>query len=391
MGRLIRRLVASGAALAAPAWLVGCGQDAAGRAAQQDETGVASAHAAAPAHHFDVRRIVSGLNRPTYVGAAPGDTNALWVLEQAGRVVRIEDAQPKTALDISDLVSTGTESGLLGVAFHPGFAANRRLFLHWSDLQGDTRVAEFRAAPDRRSILPRPVRELLWVDQPEENHKGGQLAFGPDGRLYVGLGDGGGAFDPGRTAQDLNQLLGKIIATDVDAEVPRWDVVITGLRNPWRFWFDPALSEMWVADVGQDSVEEINRLRVELDEPPKNLGWSAYDGTRKLAGHELDRSGELVVPVLTYGREEGCAVIGGFVYGGAQLPKLVRRYLFGDFCSGSVWSVKGTPDVGATDVQRERAKVPMLAHIGEDADGEIVFASASGSLYRAVPPVPGTG
>ena len=350
------------------------------------ETGAA---AAGWAHHFDVQRIVSGLHRPTYVGAAPGDTQALWVLEQAGRVVRLEGGGLMVALDITNLVSTGTEAGLLGVAFHPQFATNRRLFLHWTDMQGDTRIAEFRAKPDGRSIDPRPIRELLWVDQPEENHKGGQLAFGPDGRLYLGLGDGGGAFDPRRHAQDPSQLLGKVVATDVDAEVPNWEVIIMGLRNPWRFWFDPALGEIWVADVGQDKAEEVNRVRLELDEPPKKLGWSAYEGNHKLAGYKLDRRSELVKPVHTYSHEEGCAVIGGFMYGGTQFPELVRRYVFGDFCSGSLWSLKGTPDMGATDLRRERAKVPMLAHIGEDADGEIVFASASGSLYRPVPPSPG--
>jgi glucose/arabinose dehydrogenase len=249
-------------------------------------------------------------------------------------------------------------------------------------------VAEFRAEPDGRSLDPRPVRDLLWVDQPEENHNGGQLAFGPDGRLYLGLGDGGGAFDSRRTAQDPAHLLGKIVAADVDAEIARWEVFVMGLRNPWRFWFDPALAEMWVADVGQDKVEEVNRIRVELDEPPKNLGWSAYEGTRNVAAHKLHRRGELVAPVHTYSHEEGCAVIGGFVYGGTQFPELVRRYLFGDFCSGALWSLKGTPDMGATDLRREQAKVPLLAHIGEDADGEIVLASASGSLYRAVHPTP---
>lgn len=380
MGGLRRGISSSTTVLAAALALAGCGGRAA-VSARSDATSTAEA----PAHHFDVKRIFSGLDRPTYVGAAPADPTALWVLEQPGRVVRVEGTQRGVALDISDLVSTGTESGLLGIAFHPAFATNRRLFLHWSDLGGDTRVGEFRADADGRSIHPRPVRELLWVAQPEENHRGGQLAFGPDGRLYVGLGDGGGAFDPRRTAQDPANLLGKVVATDVDADVPRWDVVLTGLRNPWRFWFDPALAEMWVADVGQDRVEEVNRVRLELDEPPKNLGWSAYEGTLKLAGHRLGGMGELVAPVHTYSHDEGCAVIGGLVYGGAQFPDLVRRYIFGDFCSGSLWSLRGTPDMGVTDLLRERAKVPLLSHIGEDADGEIVFASASGSLYRAVP------
>src|SRR5215217_1513258 len=160
---------------------------------------VATAHGSA--RHFDVERIASGLDRPVWVGAAPGDPEALWVLEQSGRVIRIEGGERRTLLDLSGHVLVGAEQGLLGIAFDPGFARNHRLFLHWSDPKGDTRVAEFRTRADG-AIDPIPVKAMLAVDQPEENHNGGQLAFGPDGRLYLGLGDGGGAFDPRRSAQD---------------------------------------------------------------------------------------------------------------------------------------------------------------------------------------------
>jgi glucose/arabinose dehydrogenase len=339
------------------------------------------------AHNFDVERVATGLNRPLWVGAAPGDPDALWVLEQPGRIVRIEGERRTTLLDISDQVLTGAEQGLLGIAFHPDFARGGRLFLHWSDRRGDTRVAEFRARPDR-TIAPRPVRQLLMVDQPEENHNGGQLAFGPDDRLYLGLGDGGGANDPRRTAQDPENLLGKLIAADVDARAPRWDVVLTGLRNPWRFWFDPALGEIWIGDVGQDAVEEIDRVQLELDEPPKNLGWSAFEGTRRLEGHDLERGGDLIWPVATYEHrdEGGCSVTGGLVYGGARLSGLVRRYVYGDYCAGTLWSLRGAPGGVAEDVRRERANVPLLTHIGTDSGGELVFASGQGDIYRAVPP-----
>jgi glucose/arabinose dehydrogenase len=337
------------------------------------------------AHHFDVERVAGGLDRPVWVGAAPGDAGALWVLEQPGRIVRLEGEQRTTVLDLSSEVRTGSEQGLLGIAFHPRFATNGRLFLHWSDREGDTRVAEFRTRADD-TIDPEPVRALLHVDQPEENHNGGHLAFGPDGRLYLGLGDGGGAYDPERTAQDPQQLLGKLIAVDADARDLHWDVVLTGLRNPWRFWFDPALGEIWIGDVGQDEVEEIDRVLLEPDEPPKNLGWSAYEGTRRIPGHELAATGELVWPVATYTHDEGgCSVTGGPVYGGDLLPGLVRRYVYGDFCSGALWSLRGTPPGGASDVRREQANVPQLTHIGTDADGELVLASAAGDIYRGVP------
>src|SRR5215203_1880250 len=249
------------------------------------------------AHHFDVRAFAKGLNRPTWVGGAPGD-DALWVLEQPGRVLRLDGGRRTVALDLTDRVKLGAEQGLLGIAFHPDWATDRRLYLHWSDPRGDTRVAEFHARRDG-TIDPTPLRELLQVDQPEENHNGGQLAFGPDGRLYLGLGDGGGAFDPRRTAQDPDDLLGKLIATRVDGP-PDWQVVLTGLRNPWRFWFDFALGEIWIGDVGQDEVEEVDRVLLELDEPPKNLGWSAFEGTERIGGHSLDPEGELIWPVAQY-------------------------------------------------------------------------------------------
>ncbi len=339
------------------------------------------------ASNFDVERVATGLNRPVWVGAAPGDPDALWVLEQPGRVIRIADVRRTTLLDISDQVLTGAEQGLLGIAFDPDFASTGRLFLHWSDPRGDTRVAEFRARRDR-TLEPRPVRQLLMLDQPEENHNGGQLAFGPDERRYLGLGDGGGAYDPGAAAQDPENLLGKLVAADVDAKAPRWEVVLTGLRNPWRFWFDPALGEVWIGDVGQDEVEEIDRVPLELDEPPKNLGWSAFEGTRRIDGHELDRGGDLVWPVATYehGDTGGCSVTGGLVYGGGRLPELARRYVYGDYCAGTLWSLRGAPGGRAEDVRREQANVPLVTHIGTDSDGELVFVSGAGDLYAAVPP-----
>jgi glucose/arabinose dehydrogenase len=376
---VLRALVAT--ALAAVAF-AGCG-DELGEVEHPEPAAEQGA-----AHNFDVQRIATGLNRPVWVGAAPGDPGALWVLEQPGRVVRIAGARRTTVLDLSSQVLTGAEQGLLGIAFHPDFATDRRLYLHWSDRRGDTRVAEFRASDDLRTIDARPRRQLLYVDQPEENHNGGQLAFGPDGRLYLGLGDGGGAFDPRRTAQDPKNLLGKLIAVDVERRMPRWSVVLIGLRNPWRFWFDPALGEVWIGDVGQDDVEEVDRVPLELDEPPKNLGWSAFEGTERVGGHDLNPAGDLVWPVAQYRHDDrgGCSITGGLVYGGARLPGLVRRYVYGDFCSGTLWSLRGTSKGRADDVRRERAVVPQLTHIGTDADGELVLASGSGDLYRAVAP-----
>jgi glucose/arabinose dehydrogenase len=329
------------------------------------------------AHGFDVERVATGLNRPTWVGVAPGDPDALWVLEQPGRVVRLHGAKRTTVIALQ--VTTSAEQGLLGLAFHPDYATNRRLYLHWSDGRGDTRVAEFRGR--------RRLRELLSVDQDEPNHKGGQLAFGPDGRLYLGLGDGGGAFDPGRRAQDPDDPHGKLLSTDIDATRPEWRTELIGLRNPWRFAFDPALGDVWIGDVGQDAIEEIDRVQLEPDEPPKNLGWSAFEGTERMPeGDDSLTGGELVWPVAQYTHADGCSVTGGYVYQGTRLPRLRGRYLYGDFCTGVLWSLRGAPEGRAADVRRERAAVPQLTHIGPDADGEPLFASAAGSIYRAVRP-----
>jgi glucose/arabinose dehydrogenase len=327
--------------------------------------------------HFALERIATGLVRPTWVGAAPGDPGALWVGEQPGRVIRIApDGDRRTVLDLRDEVRTGAEQGLLGLAFDPDFANNRRFVVHWSERRsGDTRVAEFTDGEPGR-------RRLLSLAQPEENHNGGQLAYGPDGRLYLGLGDGGGAFDPRETAQAQGNLLGKLIATE--AGRPKWEIVLSGLRNPWRFSFDAALNEVWIGDVGQDEIEEVDRVALEPDEPPKNLGWSAYEGTRSLDSHRLDTTGELVFPVATYTHEDGCSITGGVVYRGAALGKLSGRYVYGDFCSGALWTLRPRPDGRAEDVRREQAKAPQLTHIGTDSEGELVLATAAGDLLLAV-------
>ena len=353
--------------------LAGCGDDELPTAPFEPAT------ESGRAHHFDLERVATGLVRPTWVGAAPGDPDALWVLEQPGRVVRLQGDRQRTVLDISEEVRVGAEQGLLGIAFDPDFARNRRFVLHWSDPRGDTRVAQF-------TVGSRDRRELLHVEQPEENHNGGQLAYGSDGRLYLGLGDGGGAFDPHRTAQDPSSLLGKLIAADLRVPgEPKWEVVLSGLRNPWRFWFDTAMNEVWIGDVGQDRIEEIDRVPLEFDEPPKNLGWSAFEGADALKGHELDAGGELIWPVAVYTHDDGCSVTAGPVYRGPAIRSLSGRFVYGDFCSGALWTLRPTPAGRAEDVRREKAVAAQLTHIGTDADGELVLATADGSVHRATP------
>ena len=380
----MRRLVTS---IAAAAALVAAG--CSGGDPRDGIDPVDPATAKGERNSFAVQKVVTGLNRPTWAGVAPGDDDAIWVLEQPGRVVRLEGGRREVVIDLSGEVKLGAEQGLLGIAFHPDYDRNGRLYLHYSDKKGDTRVVEYTRKGDAR---PKRGRQLLFHEQPEENHNGGQLAFGPDGRLYLGLGDGGGAWDPNRNAQDLKSKLGKILAADVDASAtgaPRWQVVFYGLRNPWRFWIDTGLNEIWIADVGQDRVEEIDRSQIELDEPPKNFGWPGFEGSKRT---ERKRSvggpGELRWPVAAYEHDDGahCSVTGGVVYRGSEAPALSGRYVYGDFCSGVMWSLQPNPDGSVGDVRRETAKVPQITHIGTDARGELLLASAAGDIYTGRAP-----
>ena len=335
----------------------------------------------APAASLRLRPVAQGLVRPTSVAAPPGDPGALWVTEQTGRVVRIAGGDRRTVIDLSDRVSVGAEQGLLGLAFHPDFARTRAYFVNFTDRRGATRVVGFRVGDG-----PGRGRELLRVEQPEENHNGGMLLFAPDGRLMVGMGDGGGAFDAQDRAQDPAERLGKVLAADVDAPTVRWQPVLSGVRNPWRIWFDPALNEMWIGDVGQDSVEEIDRVAYEPDEPPKNLGWPAFEGDHRLDLERLADDAQPVAPVAVYGHDEGCSVTGGPIYRGRALDRLRGRYVYGDFCSGTLWSLRPEPALAVSDVRRERVRIPQLTTIATDGRGELVFATADGKLLRAVAP-----
>jgi glucose/arabinose dehydrogenase len=342
------------------------------------------ARAAGDARTLTLERIASGYVRPTWVGAAPGD-DALYVAEQTGRFVRRAHNVDQVVIDLSRETKVGGEQGLIGVAFAPDFARSGRLVLHHSDRNGDTRIIEVRVRDGRAD--PAAARVLLTVEQPEENHNGGALAFGPDGRLYVGLGDGGGAFDPQNAAQDPDSRLGKILAADIGGTgTPRWETVALGVRNPWRFAFDPALGELWIGDVGQDEIEEVNRIYPEPDEPPKNLGWPAREGSQVLDANRLVAGGELIGPVVEYTQDEGgCSVVGGVVYRGTRIPALRERYVYGDFCSGALWTLEPLPAGAVADVRREAAEAPQLTHIGTDARGELVIATGSGEILRAAP------
>jgi glucose/arabinose dehydrogenase len=322
--------------------------------------------------------IAKGLEAPLDVTSTPSEPDRLYVVEQPGRILIVEDGNvsPQPFLDISNEVVSGGEQGFLSVAFHPDFADNHLFFVDYTDLNGDTRVVEFRADGN----FAERKRELLFVDQPYANHNGGQLAFGPDGRLYVGMGDGGSGGDPENRAQNLGERLGKLLSLDVDDPGSDWRIEGYGLRNPWRFSFDRETGDLWIGDVGQGEWEEIDHTPRESP-GLENYGWDAFEGRHRFEDKEPNPRGRLVMPVAEYSHDHGCSVTGGFVYRGQRIPAAVGRYFYGDFCSGNVWSLSFAPG-DASDLTRHRLHVDALSSFGEDASGELYLLSLQGTLYR---------
>jgi glucose/arabinose dehydrogenase len=325
--------------------------------------------------------IASGLDRPVYVAAAPGEPGRLYVVGQAGVIQVLERGKRKDEpfLDISTLTSTSpkdafaSEQGLLSMAFAPDYATSGRFYVDYTDRDGHVSVVEYRARAGRAD--PGSAHRLLLVEKRNTDHNGGQLHVGPDGGLYVGIGDD----EEGPAhAQSLEpgDLLGKIVRLDDDG--PR--VVAYGLRNPWRFSFDRESGDLWIADVGEVGWEEVSR--VPGSEPrPANLGWAVYEGHEVGEGDdEPDGPGRLVWPTAVYGHEQGgCAVIGGYVYRGEAIPAARGRYFYGDYCAGTIWSVD--PDEPGR-VRHELDLGVTLASFGEDEAGELYFVSRTGSIFR---------
>ena len=339
----------------------------------------ATASAGAPGRETPrLELVVGGLSSPVDVAAAPGDRVSLYVAEQTGRVRVVRDGvvRREPFLDLSRRVRANGEQGLLGLAFHPGYAENGRLYVHYSDRRGDTRVVELRSDGER--ALPGSERELLHVEQPYENHNGGGLAFGPDGLLYLGLGDGGSAFDPEGRAQNPRSLLGKLLRVDVEEARPRWETVALGLRNPWRFAFAES-GDLYLADVGQDAWEEINVLPAG-ERGLVNFGWDLYEGPLRVEEGE-PAQGRLAGPIAAYPHGDECSVTGGRVYRGELVPSLRGRYLYGDYCSGRIWSLRWTGGEEA-EVREEPLSLPTLTAFGEGPDRELYLAAQSGALYR---------
>ena len=350
--------------------------------------------------------VTLGLSEPIGIANAGDGSGRLYVQERGGKIRVVEANGTLRAapfVDLTNRVLGGGERGLLGLAFHPNFETNRRLFVHYShEGDGATVISELTAAANGSTADPASERILLTMPDELSNHNGGQLAFGPNGYLYIGLGDGGGGGDPYGSGQNRQSLLGKILRIDVNgphvagkqyaipasnpyasggispgAGLP--EIWAYGLRNPWRFSFDRANGDLYIGDVGQGDWEEINR-QAGTSPGGENYGWNAYEGNHCYSSCQGVTA---VPPIAEYNHQFGCSVTGGYVFRGSRLPLLVGVYLYGDYCTGTIWTVPS--GVAAPDVRIVAATSLQISSFGEGEDGEIYLVDlGGGSIYRVV-------
>jgi glucose/arabinose dehydrogenase len=339
-------------------------------------------------------------SQPVDLAVRPGDP-ALYIVEQPGTVARSDGATATVVLDVGDLTDSNGEQGLLGLAFHP---SEPLAYVNYTAADsGATVVAEYSVADDG-TFDAASARTVLTLEQPYRNHNGGGLAFGPDGYLYIGTGDGGSGGDPERRASDANNPLGKLLRIDphpdpatgapymvppdnpfADGSAGAPEVWAIGLRNPWRFGFDPPTGDLWIADVGQNAIEEVNRVGPADDRPAgygADFGWSAFEGTERF-NEDVPEPAAHALPVLTYTHAEsrGCSVSGGTVYRGTSIPELVGWYLYSDYCAGVLWAL----DVaGGRNIVLADDLGPVTA-VRTGPDGEAYVLSHDGTVVRIIP------
>ena len=354
---------------------------------------------------LSVTKIADGLVRPTYLTHSADGAGRLYVLEQPGRIRVIEDGQLRAQpfLDITDRVgSSANEQGLLSIAFSPNYSQDRALYANYTDRRGATTVSRFTASADGQTADPGSEQVLLKVDQPYPNHNGGQIQFGPDGMLYIGMGDGGSAGDPQDFAQNVRSLLGKMLRIDVGrpdagrglaysipADNPAAfgaeaapEIWASGLRNPWRFSFDRNTGDLYIGDVGQNTVEEIN-FQPASSAGGENYGWKLREGFRPYAGG--GDSPAFTDPIHEYDRDQGCSVTGGYVYRGGAMPALDGVYVYADYCSGNVWGLRR--DASGNWINQALTQIPAtISSFGEDEAGELyVLDHGNGAVYKIGP------
>lgn len=352
-----------------------------------------------PSDSAALQLVSSALNSPVFVTAPPGDTARLFVVEQGGsiRVLHHDSLLAPPFLDVSGHIVSGGEQGLLSLAFHPSYAQNGRFFVYFTDTHGDTRVVRYQVSANPDVADSTSGDTILAVAQPFSNHNGGLLLFGPDGKLYIGLGDGGSSGDPLGNGQNLGSVLGKILRLDVDLPAPfvpadnpfvgttgaRGEIWLYGLRNPWRFSFDRTTADLYIGDVGQSAWEEVDVLP-SGSPGGENLGWNVMEGNHCYGSPSCDRTG-LVLPVTEYGHSDGCSITGGYVNRGSRVAALQGLYLYGDYCSGWVRSFRYAG--GQVTEAREWPALAVsggLSSFGEDPRGDLYLTTLSGKLYRIV-------
>jgi hypothetical protein len=331
---------------------------------------------------------VASFSSPTYVvaprSARPG---TFFVVEQGGRVIRYYRGSRVTFANITGRVSCCGERGLLSIAFDPGWSTNRRVYFYYTRNDGDIVVARYRANSAGTRIVGSSFHRMLLVEHSTNaNHNGGQIAFGPDGKLYVGTGDGGGSCDPFEAAQNLSRRLGKILR--INPSTGGISKFMYGVRNPWRFSFDRANGNFWLGDVGQGTQEEVDFRRASQLSPaqPWNGGWDVYEGRVSASrsgcdGAGLNNAGTLVRPFAVYGHTGGnCSITGGFVYRGRNLP-IRGWYVYGDFCTGNIWRIKRGSDGRLRRVLMLDSSA-NISSFGEGVSGELYVAYLGGTVYR---------
>jgi len=338
---------------------------AAGAASQQRERA-----------QFAPRALATGFEEPVFVTGAKGEPGRLYVAEQGGTIQMLQNGKRRgTLLDIRRLVTAGGEQGLLGLAFHPSYPRVRKLYVQYTARDGSTRLVEYRTNGSKASA----PRQIFRSGDPYANHNGGMLAFGRNGRLYFTLGDGGAGGDPENRAQSMRSLFGKLLSVNVATKGVKIEAL--GLRNAWRFSFDRANWDLYIGDVGQGEFEEIDWTPA--NSPGlENYGWDVYEG-RSIFEDKPIGPGKLVQPVAQYSHSQGCSVTGGYVYRGSNAA-LRGRYIYGDYCSGIIWSFK-LASGKATGLRRERFKVDSVSSFGQDLAGELYAVSHDGTIYRLTP------
>ena len=337
-----------------------------------------------------------GLQLPVHIAHAGDESGRMFVVEQGGRVQLLQAGAPLSPpfLDIASRVSCCGERGLLSIAFPPAFASKGYFYVNYTNTVGDTIIARYRLSASPHLADPTSEEIILTMRQPFANHNGGQLAFGPDGFLYIGIGDGGSGGDPQNNAQNPTSLLGKLLRIDVEsggalyaipvsnpfvnASSARPEIWALGLRNPWRFSFDRQTGDLYIGDVGQNTYEEVN-FQLATSAGGENYGWNLMEGAHCFRSETCNQAG-LTLPVVEYTHEQGCSVTGGMVYRGRRFPQLQGIYFYADYCSGRVWGLRHD---GSTWQSTLLFETPYtITSFGEDEEGELYLTDYSaGDIY----------